>query len=335
MSAAERLVVRLPNHLGDLIMALPALELVPHADVQVLRYLTPLMRMAPVHGRVLALDRGASGFREGARQLRAGRYDRGVLLTPSIGSAAMFAAGGVRTRRGSNTDRRRLFLSDAIPKERLAAMHRVDAYCYLVTGQRPAATPAPRLVPDDAAVESWQRLTAELPRPLIGIFPGSNAPSRRWAPARFAEVARMLAQRAGRVVVFGGPQERAITAEVAGDWAFDAGGRTDLPTLAAGLADCRMVVSNDSGPLHLAAAVGTPTLSLWGAGNPAVTGPVGARHELVRHAELPCVPCVKNECPRRGSGFFLSDAHQECMQLIHPSEVLSRLARHGAEPVAS
>ncbi|HKG91182.1 MAG TPA: glycosyltransferase family 9 protein [Gemmatimonadaceae bacterium] len=315
-------------------MALPALEIVGDADVQVLRYLTPLLRMAPVRGRVLPLDRGARGFREGVRALRAGRYERGVLLTPSIGSAALFAAGGVRARRGSATDRRGLLLSDAVPRERLASMHRADAYCFLVTGNVPERTPVPRLVPDEAAVESWRRLAGDLPRPLLGIFPGSNAPSRRWAPARFAEVARMLARRAGSVVVFGGPQERAITAEVAGDWAFDAGGRTDLPALAAGLAGCRLVISNDSGPLHLAAAVGTPTVSLWGAGNPAVTGPVGARHELVRHAELPCVPCVKNECPRSGTGFFLSDAHQECMQLIHPSEVLSRAARHGAEPVA-
>ena len=321
-------IVRLPNHLGDFIMSLPALALVPDADVQVLRYLTPLLRMVPRGGRVLPLDRGARGFRDGVRAARAGKYARGVLLTPSIGSAALFAAAGVRARRGSVTDRRRVLLTDAVARERLVAMHRVDAYCFLVSGEVPAATPAPRLVPDDEAREAWARLSDGLPRPLVGIFPGSNASSRRWAPARFAELAQRLARHGGTVVVFGGQQERAIAAEVAGDWAFDASGRTDLPALAAGLAECRLVVSNDSGPLHVAAAVGTPTVSLWGAGNPAVTGPVGASHELVRHAELPCVPCVKNECPRSGSGYFLADAHRECLQLIHPSEVLVRIARH-------
>lgn len=320
-------IIRLPNHLGDAIMALPALGMAGAADVVVLRYLAPLLRMAGVRGRIIPLDRGARGFAAGVRAVHEGQYQRSVLFTPSIGSAALFAAALVPERRGSVTDHRRVLLTDPVPRDRLIAMHRIDAYCLLATGSVPDRTPTPRLVPDDAARESWGALAGHLPRPIVGIFPGSNAPSRRWDPARFAEVARVLARQAGSVVVFGGAQERAITSEVAGGWAFDAGGRTDLPALAAGLADCEVVLSNDSGPLHVAAAVGTPTLSLWGAGNPRVTGPIGGAHELVRHPELPCVPCVKNECPRSGRGYVLADAHRECMQLILPGELLARTER--------
>ncbi len=134
-----------------------------------------------------------------------------------------------------------------------------------------------------------------------------------------------------RVVVFGGPSERDLTAIVAGRSAFDAGGRTDLPLLAAGLASCDILVTNDSGPMHLAAATGTTTLSIWGPGNPASTGPRGTGHRLIRRADLPCVPCVKNACPRRGAGFILPDAELECLNLITPTEVLAEARRMLAE----
>jgi heptosyltransferase-2 len=127
-------------------------------------------------------------------------------------------------------------------------------------------------------------------------------------------------------VVFGGPGEEALAREVAGGAALDLGGRTDLPTLAAGLASCRAVVTNDSGPMHLAAAVGTPVVALFGAGEPRETGPLGPGHRVLRHAALACVPCRKNVCPRSGRGTFLQEAARECLGLIGVDEVLSAVA---------
>lgn len=305
-------------------MALPALALVPEADVQVVRGLAPLAGMLRRTGRVLPLARGRAGFVRGVRDVRRGGYARGVLLPPSLGSALVFALGGVRARRGTATDGRRVLLTDAVAREATAGLHRVDAYCLLVGGRVPGRTPAPRLTPGGAAYAEWAATGA--PRagagPLVGVFPGSNAPSRRWDADRFAAVARGLADRGAAVVVFGGPDERALTREVAGDWAYDAGGRTSLAALAAGLAECRVLVSNDSGPQHVAAAVGTPVVALWGAGDPRVTAPVGAEHQLLRHPELPCVPCVKNVCPRAGRGYVLDDARNECIRLTTPADVV-------------
>ncbi len=191
----------------------------------------------------------------------------------------------------------------------------------LVTGEVPAVLPRPQLAVPYQLRERWRVLVGAEHGPWVGVFPGSNAPSRRWEPARFAELAQRLARRGLRVAVFGGPAERELTRTVAGSTGLDLGGRTDLPLLAAGLAECTLLVTNDSGPMHLAAAVGTPTVSLWGAGDPAITAPLGRSHEVVRRADLPCVPCIKNECPRRGRGYVLGDAHRECMRLIGVDEI--------------
>jgi ADP-heptose:LPS heptosyltransferase len=136
------------------------------------------------------------------------------------------------------------------------------------------------------------------------------------------------ALRAGRysrgvlVLVFGSPAEAALTAEVAAA-AYDLGGRTDLSLLAAGLAACELLVTNDSGPMHHAAVVGTATLSLQGPADPAETRPLDRGRLLLQGGELPCVPCVRNVCPRSGAGYLLPDAEQECLRSIGVDETES------------
>lgn len=333
-----RHVVRVPNHLGDLVMALPAIRTAGGADLLAVRWLAPLLGVVregdaevgePSRlGEVIPFDRGARGMLHAAARLRGRRYRHGVLLTPSLSSALLFTAAGVRERRGSATDRRRALLTDPVDPRIFKVAHRSSAYCALVTGELPQTPPVPRVHVPARQAERWSELAGAGRRSRVGIFPGSNAPSRRWDPDRFAEVARRLAGQGLEVVVFGGPGDRALTGRVAGGWARDFGGRTDLGLLSAGLASCAMVLSNDSGPLHLAAAVGTPTLSLWGAGNPASTGVVGEAHRMLRRPELPCVPCVRNECPRSGRGYVLAEADRECMCIITVDEVNEAARAH-------
>lgn len=309
-------IVRAPNHLGDVVLALPALRAAA-ADVLVLASLAPLLQLAGLPGRIIPMTRGAFGAIAAARALRAARYQRGVLLAPSFSSALIFALGGVRSRRGTDTDGRRLLLTDAVPVDSggsLRGLHRAAQYMVLVgAAVAEGAALIPGLdVPDDVRREFRAKLGGA--GRLVGVFPGGNARSRRWEPARFAELVRRLAKRSHRVVVFGGPAERELTARVAGDVAVDLGGQTDLAQLAAGIASCDLLVTNDTGPLHLAGAVGTPTVSLWGAGDPAVTGPLGASHRMLRHPELDCVPCTKNDCP-------LAVDRYRCLTLITVDDV--------------
>jgi ADP-heptose:LPS heptosyltransferase len=308
-------------------MALPALAAAGPADIVLPRALAPLAALARFEGGLIELDPGAAGFARAAGRLRQARYDRGVLLTPSLISALLFAAGQVRSRRGLATDGRRSLLQEPVARSEAEGRHRGVVYELLITGKAPAVPSEPKLSVPPEVVERWRRLAGRRTRWTVGMFPGGSATSRRWDTYRFAELARRLAAKGARLVAFGGIEEREFTRIVAGDVGFDAGGRTDLPLLAAGLSECDILISNDSGPLHLAAAVGTPTISLWGARDPAITGVTGPRHDVLRRADLPCVPCMKNACPRSGAGYLLPKAERECLQLIEVPEVLAAASR--------
>ncbi len=311
----RRRVVRAPNHLGDVVMALPALA-ADGSDIVVVSWLAPLLELAGLPGRVLPFERGFAGFRAAVAALRRERYREGVLMTPSFSAAWLFRWSGVRHLRGTDTDARGFLLADRIPREALKGRHRILQY-RLLLGQDPNGEPEVHPIrPRAEAVEEW-RARFEGGK-AVGLFPGSNAPSRRWAVERFRALAALLVERGVRVAVLGGSTDRELTKEVAEGipGVVDVGGRTDLPGLAALLAASDALVTNDTGPMHLAAAVGTPTVTLWGPSDPAEVRPVGARDVRVTGADLPCRPCFRNHCPRSGRGTILQQAHKECMELI-------------------
>jgi heptosyltransferase-2 len=311
----HELVIRAPNHLGDLVMALPALHAAQPAAVVAPKGLTSLIELAGF--QTIPFD----GHLATAKTVRRRKFERGILFTPSFSSAVLLTLGGVSNRRGTNTDKRGMLLTDKVDAALLEHTHRASVYWLLATGKQPAERPVPSLaIPAALNTELSTLLPAKSERKRIGVFPGSNAPARRWGEHRFGELVQRLAHH--QIVVFGGPNERALTSAVAGDVAINLGGRTTLPLLAAGLASCDLVITNDSGPLHLAAAVGTRTISLWGAGDPERTGPPHG-HTILRDRRLPCLECVKNQCPRSGPGYILPDAHMECMQLISVADVLT------------
>jgi ADP-heptose:LPS heptosyltransferase len=309
------LVIRAPNHLGDLVMALPALQQAKPDAVVAPKGLTRLLELAG--WRAIPFE---THFKT-AQRMRSERFRRGITFTPAFSSAVLLKLGGVRERRGTDTDKRGFLLTSRVDAKLLAHTHRASVYWLLATGELPLERPVPSLPIPAALKQEFLKLLPAAPVQMrIGVFPGSNAPARRWAPQRFAELVRNLTD--AQVVVFGGPDEVDLTRQVAGDVAIDLGGRTTLPVLAAGLASCDLVISNDSGPLHLAAAAGTATISFWGAGDPARTGPPHG-HIVLRDRRLPCLECVKNQCPRRGPGYILPDAYMECMQLIPVADVLT------------
>ncbi|GGS30964.1 glycosyl transferase [Actinokineospora fastidiosa] len=156
---------------------------------------------------------------------------------------------------------------------------------------------------------------ADLPRPYVVVHPGASAPARAWSPHRCAEAVAALAERGHRVVVTGGPDERALTARVAGAHGIDLGGRTSFPRLAGVLAGADAVVVGNTGPAHLAAAVGTPVVSLFSPVVPAAKwAPYRAEVVLLGDQHAACAGTRAKECPIPG---------HPCLDGVSVEEVVS------------
>jgi heptosyltransferase-2 len=347
---AGGLVVRAPNHLGELILALPALEHAAaleaavdrRAWVQLVTGLCPVLELAGLDVNVLPLDDRRAVLRAALRVRRAG-VERGILLTPSASSALIFRLANLRERRGTAGGWRTGLLTDPVEREPLLQGHRVHEFLALVGGDSFGEPPAPRLGRPELAARAAATLRRRAglngaTRGEVALFPGAKGESRRWPADRFAELARRLAARGWRVLVLGGPAERSLTASVSRDVpgsgaCVDLGGWTSLVELAGLLSECDALVTNDTGPMHLAAAMGCPVVALEGPADVRQTRPLGPRVRLVGRFDLVCVPCVRNRCPRTGRGELLADAHRECMRLITVDEVESALDDliHGSE----
>jgi heptosyltransferase-2 len=328
------------------VLALPALERAAELAgpdglvVHVTEQLAPLVAMAGIRAELLPL-RGRHRVLRAVRELRARRPEAGVLLTPSFSAALILRLAGVPARRGTSTDRRGWLLTDPVDRRPLLSGHRVAEYLRLVdsavTGD---AAVAPRLEVREEARRAWAEVARakglEGTGPLLGLVPGSAASSRRWPAERFGEVARRRMRAGDEVVIFGGPGDaplaRAVNAEAPG--AHDLAGRTSLAALIGGLGACRAVVANDTGPMHVAAALGRPVVAIFGAGDPGQTAPLSTGAVVVRR-ELPCAPCLRNRCPRRGRGYMLEEASLECLRLVTVDDVeeaLMRVVGDGGEP---
>jgi heptosyltransferase-2 len=131
----------------------------------------------------------------------------------------------------------------------------------------------------------------------VVLQPGATyGPAKRWSADRFGEVARALCAAGATVAVAGGPgDEEAVGRVVSAAPVLDFSGRTRVGVLGAALEAADVVITNDTGPMHLAAAVGTPTVAIFGSTNPVWTAPFGPRHHVVREP-VPCSPCYQRDC---------------------------------------
>jgi ADP-heptose:LPS heptosyltransferase len=157
----------------------------------------------------------------------------------------------------------------------------------------------------------------ELSHPYVVVHPGATAPARTWSPDRWAKAVVALTAAGFRVVVTGGPAEAGLTEHVAGACGTDLGGRTSFRELAGVLAGADAVVVGNTGPAHLAAAVGTPVVSLFAPVVPAVRWAPHGKHVLLGDQNAPCRGTRARECPVPG---------HPCLDLVDPSEVVAAVA---------
>ena len=292
-AGAARVLVVGVNWLGDSIMTLPALEALRRRRPGVRLVLLVKPALAPLWGlypgaeAVLPLAEGLGGTWRTARAVRAGRFPEALVLPHSFRSALIPFLAGVPIRRGLCGHGRDWMLTEALrPAPRPGRGHQMDEYLQLLAPEAGDELPAvPWLVvPEGPRRAAEARLAA--PGPVVGFFPGAAyGPSKRWPAERFGAVGcRLAAERGCRVAIFGSPRDAAAAAQVAaqvGPAALNLAGRTTLTDLAALLTGCAVVLGNDSGGLHLAAALGVPVVGIFGITDPAKTGPLGGRQRVL------------------------------------------------------
>jgi heptosyltransferase-2 len=264
-----------------------------------------------------------------ADRLRAERYGTVLVMPRTWKSALAPFLAGIPQRVGFVGEGRFGLLNDLRWGER--RLPRMVDRCAMLALPRRAAQPSewplPSLVVAPAELAAWrQRHGLADPRPIIAIAPGAVGPAKRWPGPSYADLARRLAGQGVTVVVLGGPDEKPLAAEIA-----DAGGPavrdltgSDLRNAILGLAAARAAISNDSGLLHVAAALGTPSIGIFGPTSPWHWAPLNPLAAVVEtSSELTCRPCHKPTC-RYG--------HHRCMRDISTDQVLevARLAIAGA-----
>lgn len=298
--AGDRVVVCGVNWIGDTIMSLPALQAyraahpATHLALLVKPGMAGLWAMSPVPDDVLLLEEGGVGLLRTVSRLKAGRFDRAFVLPHSFRSALVPFLARVPDRRGMPGHGRDFMLTRVLPpRGGEGREHQAFEYLDLLAPDQGVPNQVipdpPALRPDDASMDRARALLAPATDVWIGFIPGAaRGPSKQWPAAHFIELGRMLCEREGvRIAVMGAPNETLLCEEVAtavGDGAVSLAGRTDLPTWAAVLAGCNVVACNDSGGMHLAAAVGTPVVALYGITDPGKTGPLGPA-QVIQHAE--------------------------------------------------
>ena len=306
---ARPLLVRLPNWLGDLVQALPVLQAAASDPSRPAIFVGP-SAFAPLLGPRFPSAVYIPWTRErrfaAAGAIRRHAPGRALLLTDSLSSALLACLAGVPDRVGYAAEFRGALLTRRVRREAPARSRpRVEEYAALAraAGLRVPDAP-PRM---EALEEERRRAVALLAGRGLGagryavIAPGASyGPAKRWDPENFAALATALLGRDGTRSVLVGSREdaepAARVASLAGSATLDLTGATDLPALAGLLAGSVLAASNDSGVMHLAAALGTPTVAVFGSTSPVWSG-APAPWVRALYAAYPCSPCFRRTCP--------------------------------------
>jgi lipopolysaccharide heptosyltransferase I len=334
MPDCRRLLIIKPSSLGDIIHALPVVSALrrrfPSAGLTwlVKREWAEVLEGNPDIDEVMAVDLSLRGWPEVIQRIRAGGFDLVVDLQGLLRSAILARVSGAPVRVGFANGREGSpwFYTDRVPVP-AGDMHAVDRYL-LVSRFLGAPQKAPDLsdfpLPADPAADDRVAalLASEHVRSgtiLVAMNPTARWDTKQWPSGSFLATADRLQAGDARVVLIGSVEDSAVGAQAIREMRtppIDLMGKTTLKELIAVLRRARVLVTNDSGPMHLAAAVGTPVVALFGPTDPARTGPYGPGHTALRSG-VPCSPCFSRRCT--------NVTRLECLTAISPDEVIRQV----------
>jgi heptosyltransferase-2 len=306
----ERLLIRGTNWIGDVVMTLPAVAAIrltwPDARLFVLAkpWVADLYRLSSDVDEVILFEEpgchaGIGGKWRLAAKLRQYRFDCAILLQNAIEAAIIARLAGIPFRVGYNTDGRGFLLTHSVRQtSAIRGVHQIDYYLEMVRAL--GCFPTRRSVHlrparDDNGISEkfFNEWKIQPGHPLIGLAPGAAyGPAKKWFPERFAAVVdRLIDDTGAQAILFGSDSDRESTAEVR-------------------ISRCDLFISNDTGLMHIAGALGIPMVAIFGSTNPKTTSPMG-ESSIVIHRDVPCSPCLKPICP----------TDFRCMDLIGVDEV--------------
>lgn len=317
-ATVRKVLVRAVNWIGDAVMSTPALAAVratfPAAEITLLAnpLVGELLQGHPAIDWVMMFyrkgeHRGVVGRLRLARQLAQEKFDLAIILPNSFDSALIPWLARIPVRMGKASDGRSLLLTHRFHEVKVQdARHEVQYYRDLLSSfgicaEQSVPQLATTLQEDDAAAVFLETNGIAPEDLVVGINAGASFGSaKRWYPERFAAVASRLSSSWGaKVVLFGGPDEQEIVSEIEHHLAgncLNLAGKTSVRQLMALVKRCNFFVSNDSGPMHIAAAFGVPLVAVFGPTDHAGTAPCSNKAIIVRH-ETSCAPCKLRVCP--------------------------------------
>ncbi|MHB8173848.1 MAG: lipopolysaccharide heptosyltransferase II [Nitrospirota bacterium] len=330
----EKILVRVTNWVGDLVMATPALAGIrksyPEAEITALVRppLDSLLLGNPAIDHVMPLDRkgrhsGPAGLARMVGEIRGKKFKSAILLQNAFEAALLAFLSNIPERMGYATDGRGILLTKGVRvSDETRTKHQVYYYLDLIEKlglKTDGHTPKLYLTRDEIS-SAWETLDTFGIRKgdiIIGINPGAQyGIAKKWHPERFGQVADKLAKKAGaKTIIFGGPGEantaNAVQASMR-ESAVNLAGKTGLRELMALIKACSLFITNDSGPMHVAAALDVPALAIFGSTDPAATGPFNKKSVVVREP-VTCSPCFKRTCPYQ---------HYNCLERVSTAKVL-------------
>jgi heptosyltransferase-2 len=316
------LLVRSPNWLGDACMAFPAVRALkagrPDLKLTVLgpEKLRELWTALPEVDRYIGKD-GKEGLRSVSRKIKATGvpFDAAILLTNSTRSTLELWLAGIPRLAGYRGSLREKLLDQVAPDAKKGQPPEHHARKYLRLAEHCGAD-----ISSEALWTTGAPLRTNDGVIRIGICAGAEyGPAKRWPLERFAQVMQVVGGSMPVVefVFLGAPGEAAmgvtLSQMVGAVRHQNLVGKTSLTELIACLQQCALLITNDTGTMHLAAAMGVPTVSIFGSTEPVLTSPLGTQHTIIRH-HVPCSPCFKRECPF---------GHYDCMTGVSPQQVAS------------
>jgi heptosyltransferase II len=318
-----RILIRASNWLGDAVMSIPAVRAIKrgrpdaHVTVATPKRLAPVWKLVPEVDTIISLPR-KSLFRAVRLIERESKFDVAILFPNSLRAALEIWLADIPRRVGCRGHFRSALLNQIVrePRKPGAPEHHAKRFLRMAEQLGAAA---------EQKTFNAQRSTLNAQPIKLGLCPGAEyGPAKRWLPERFIEVATAIAaEKKVQWILFGTAKDAPVGEQIVngiGDSCVNRIGQTTLAQLIDELRACRLLLTNDTGTMHLAALLGVPTVSIFGSTEPALTGPLGTGHVILRH-HVECSPCFLRECPidfRCMKAVSVEEARQAVMSILRP-----------------